>query len=65
MKDNVAVFTPYPFKIGQKIYIKGSKRNGDWEVIDVTENKMTIKCPISGTELKCDRFCCLVEENKE
>ncbi len=67
MKHNVTMFTPYPVKVGQKIHINGSKRNGDWEIIEVGETKMTIKCPISHKEIKCDRFCYLVEEteNKE
>ncbi len=56
------LFTPYPFKVGQKIRINGTKRAGDWEVIEVGDLKMTIKCPISGTELKCDRFCGFMEE---
>ncbi|MBF0467301.1 MAG: hypothetical protein HQK61_00195 [Desulfamplus sp.] len=62
MKHDVTIFKPYPFKLGQKIRIDGSGRNGDWEVIDIGENKITIKCPISHKELKCDKFCCFVEE---
>lgn len=62
MKSNVAVFKAYPFKVGQKIRIEGTIRNGDWEVIDIGENKITIKCPISHKELKCDKFCSFVEE---
>ena len=64
MKEDVTLFAPYPFKVGQKIHINGSRRNGDWEVIEVGESKMTIKCPISHKELKCDRFCYFVEEKK-
>ncbi len=62
MKCDVTIFKPYPFKVGQKIRIEGTGRNGDWEVIDIGENKITIKCPISHKELKCDKFCSLVEE---
>ncbi|MBF0243434.1 MAG: hypothetical protein HQK64_13295 [Desulfamplus sp.] len=62
MKDDVTIFKPYPFKVGQKIRIDGSGRNGDWEVVDIGTNKMTIRCPISHKELKCDKFCFFVEE---
>lgn len=65
MKTNVAVFKAYPFKVGQKIRIEGTIRNGDWEVIDIGENKITIKCPISHKELKCDKFCSFVEERTD
>ncbi|MBF0210288.1 MAG: hypothetical protein HQK68_05305 [Desulfamplus sp.] len=62
MKDDVTIFKPYPFKVGQKMRIDGSGRNGDWEVVDIGTNKMTIRCPISHKELKCDKFCFFVEE---
>lgn len=61
---DVAVFEPYNFKKGQKIRIQGSKRRGDWEVIHLEENRMTLKCPISGKELTCDRFCFFLEEKQ-
>ena len=35
----VIIFKPYPFEAGQKIHIDGGPRNGDWEVIDVTDRK--------------------------
>ncbi len=62
MEQRVALFEPYPFKKGQKIRIQGSKRSGDWEVVDVTDAKVTLKCPISKKEFTWDRFCYFVEE---
>ncbi|CCK78685.1 hypothetical protein [Desulfobacula toluolica] len=62
MNNDVTVFTPYPFKLGQKIRIEGSRRSGDWEVIDLSETKVTLRCPISKKEVNWDRFCYFVEE---
>jgi len=62
MKHDVTLFKTYPVRKGQKIRIEDSKRSGDWEIIEVTENKMTLKCPISEKELTVDRFCFLVQE---
>jgi len=60
----VTVFSPYPFQKGQKIRIEGSKRHGDWEVIDINERKIFLRCPISGKEFEWDRFCYFVEEQE-
>ncbi len=65
MEHSVAVFKPYPFEVGQKIYIDGSRRAGDWEVIDITETKVTLRCPISKKELTWNRFCYSVEEKTQ
>ncbi len=51
MEQNVTIFKSYPFKKGQKIHIKDSKRQGDWEVIDVSDTKVTLKCPVSHKEV--------------
>ena len=53
----VTIFKPYEFTVGQKIRIEGGKRNGDWEVIDVSEAKVTLRCPVSHREFIWDRFC--------
>ncbi len=63
-KHRVAIFTPYPFEIGQKIRINGGPRNGDWEVIGLSAHKVTLRCPITKKEFKWDRFCYLVEERE-
>ncbi|MBU1193405.1 MAG: hypothetical protein KKE62_03725 [Proteobacteria bacterium] len=62
MEYDVSIFEPYPFKQGQKIRIEGSKRSGDWEVVGVTDAKVTLRCPISQKEFSWDRFCYFVED---
>lgn len=62
MEHDVTVFEAYPFKKGQKIRIENSKRSGDWEVVDVTETKVKLRCPISKKEFSWNRFCYFVEE---
>ncbi len=61
-KHKVTIFKPYPFQIGQKIRIEGSTRGGDWEVADVTERKVTLRCPISKKEFTWDLLCYFAEE---
>lgn len=61
---DVTVFTPYPFRIGQKIHIQGGPRRGDWEVIGLTDHKVTLKCPISLREFSWSRFCYFLEEQQ-
>ena len=58
----VIILRPYPFEAGQKIRIDGGPRGGDWEVIDISERKMKLRCPVSGREVEWDRFCYLIEE---
>ena len=55
-------FKPYPFEIGQKIHIDGGPRNGDWEVLGVTERKVKLRCPVSFKEFEWNRFCYFSEE---
>lgn len=59
----VVIFRPYPFKIGQKIFIESGPRRGDWEVVGVSEKQVTLRCPISKRELAWSRFCYFVEED--
>jgi hypothetical protein len=61
-RHNVTIFKPFPFQEGQKIRIEGGKRQGDWEVIGVSESKVTLRCPISGRRFEWDRFCYLADE---
>jgi len=58
----VTLFKGYPFKVGQKIRIEESPRSGDWEVVEVTDHKVTLKCPVSGRKLTWSRFCYHVED---
>ena len=62
--DKVIIFEPYPFRVGQKIHIKGGKRNGDWEVVHVSEGKVKLRCPISKREFEWGRFCYFVEDRE-
>ncbi|MFZ5453899.1 MAG: hypothetical protein ACOZF2_18760 [Thermodesulfobacteriota bacterium] len=60
--DKVAIFRPYPFKVGQKIFIAGGPRGGDWEVIGLGLEKIRLRCPVSHREVEWVSFCYLVEE---
>lgn len=62
--QKVTVFEPYPFTVGQKIRIDGSKRQGDWEVIDLDDRKVTLRCPVSGREFSWERFCYSVRDEE-
>ena len=61
---DVAVFTPYPFSVGQKITIAAGPRKGDWEVMAVTDRKVKLRCPFSKKEFDWNRFCYVVAERK-
>lgn len=63
-KDSVAIFKPYPFEVGQKIFIDGGPRRGDWEVIGISERKVKLRCPISAKEFEWNRFCYMAEERE-
>lgn len=60
--DTITVFRLYPFEPGQKIHIQEGPRHGDWEVVGVSENKVTLRCPVSLKEFTWDRFCYFTEE---
>jgi len=60
--DRVTLFSPYPFAVGEKIFIRSGPRAGDWEVIGITERKVKLRCPVSGTEVEWDRFCYFAEK---
>jgi len=47
MKYGVTVFRPYPFKVGQKIRIEQTCRQGYWEIAAVNKHTDTLRCPIS------------------
>jgi len=64
MGQDVAVFKPYAFEIGQKIRIENSRRAGDWEIAAVGEHTVTLRCPISHKEFEWNKFCYLVAEEK-
>ncbi len=58
----VIAFAPFPFEPGQKIHIDGGPRRGDWEVLEVTDHKVKLRCPVSFKEFNWNRFCYFVKE---
>ncbi len=61
--NKTVLFKPYPFSAGEHIHIKGGARNGDWEIVGVTEHKIRLKCLRSMKEYEWDRFCFFVDES--
>ena len=61
-RHEVLVFRPYPLEVGDKIHIAEGARRGDWEVIGISDRKMTLRCPVSFKEVEWDRFCVFVEK---
>ena len=57
-------FRPYPLQVGQKIFIDGGPRRGDWEVEGLSDRKVKLRCPFSAREVDWDRFCYLVEKER-
>lgn len=62
--EEVLVFRPYPLREGQKIRIEGGPRSGDWLVVEVSERKVKLRCPVSLREVEWDRFCFFAEEQQ-
>lgn len=63
--EMVTIFRPYPFKIGQKIFIEDGPRRGDWEVVGLSADKVKLRCPVSHKEFEWRRFCYLVREDPQ
>jgi hypothetical protein len=61
-KNDVIIFRPFSFTVGQKLRIDGGPRSGDWEVIGVSDRKVKLRCPVSFREFEWNRFCYFVEE---
>ena len=61
----VTIFRPYPFRVGQKIYIEAGPRRGDWEVVGLSDRKVKFRCPMSLREVEWDRFCYFAEETND
>ncbi len=61
----VSIFKPYPFEVGQKIYIEGGPRRWDWEVVGLSARKVKLRCPISKREFEWNRFCYFVEDDTD
>jgi len=57
----VTFFREVPLKVGQKINFVDGKRRGDWLVVEITDRKIRLRCPVSGRELESDRILCHAE----
>jgi len=60
--QRVVFFRPFAFEAGQRITIEEGPRRGDWEVLDCSERKVKLRCPVTHREVEWDRFCYFVEE---
>jgi hypothetical protein len=58
----ITIFRPYPLQPGDKIHIGGGPRRGDWEVMEVGDRKIKLRCPVSLRVVECDGFCFFVEK---
>lgn len=63
--SHVTIFHPYAFEVGEKIYIEGGPRRGDWLVTAYDEKKVTLQCPVSKKEFTWDRFCFHLEKRNQ
>lgn len=61
----VSCFQPYEFSEGEKIYISGGKRKGDWLVAGVEGSSVTLRCPVSHKEFTWQNFCYLVAKKEQ
>ena len=64
-RHKVIIFKPYPFEVGQKIYIDGGPRRGDWEVVGISDREVKLRCPISSREFEWNRFCYFAEMRED
>ncbi|MFZ2088698.1 MAG: hypothetical protein WAU47_09000 [Desulfobaccales bacterium] len=60
----VVMFRLYPAQVGDKISIEGGPWRGDWEIIEVGDRKIKIKCPVTHKELERERFFYFLEERE-
>ena len=63
--DEILLFRPYPFEVGQRIRIESGPRAGDWEVIGVDEQKVKLRCPVRGCEVEWYHFCYSVSTSED
>lgn len=65
MAENVTIFRQYSFRIGEKIHIADGQRRGDWQVVALTDTKVTLQCPKSGRVFSFNRFCYALETREQ
>jgi len=59
------VFEPYHLKIGDRILITDGPWKGDWDIIELSDKKIKVKCPFKGTELEWKRQMFTFQGEKE
>jgi len=64
-RATVTIFKPYDFRVGERIRIEGGMRGGDWEVIEITDKNVRLRCPVSGKEVDWARFCYFEEKREQ
>lgn len=55
--DEIEVFRPYAFRVGQRMRIEGGPRAGDWEVVGLDEGHVKLRCPVTGRQVRWALFC--------
>ncbi|NIA19627.1 MAG: hypothetical protein GWP07_04225 [Xanthomonadaceae bacterium] len=55
MGENPVVFSQYSFTVGQRIIRQRGDKMEDWDVIQVTDDEVTVKCPFHGDVLTWKR----------
>lgn len=49
------VFETYPVKPGDRIFINDGPWKGDWDIVEVSDRKVKVKCPFKGDEYEWKR----------
>ena len=55
MSNQPTIFEPYRFTVGERILRRRKEKLEDWDVIAVSDDEVTVKCPIHGMELTWKR----------
>jgi hypothetical protein len=55
MNKKPTIFEPYPFTVGERILRRRKGKLEDWDVIEINDNEIKVKCPFHGTELTWKR----------
>jgi len=55
MSYRTTIFEPYPFRVGERIKRRRKGKLEDWDVIAVSDDEVTVKCPFHGMELTWKR----------
>ncbi len=63
--QRVLFFRLWPARVGDRITIEGGPWEGDWEIIEVGERKLKLRCPVTHKELERERFFYFLEEREQ